>query len=66
MRVPPCDSLLPRNGSDPPLPPSPHQLLLPPPPHALARPYQFLSKLAPASAPYLHNDLHLRPAPEDW
>ncbi|PNW78452.1 hypothetical protein CHLRE_09g396850v5 [Chlamydomonas reinhardtii] len=27
---------------------------------------QFLSKLAPASAPYLHNDLHLRPAPEDW
>ncbi|KAG2487850.1 hypothetical protein HYH03_013567 [Edaphochlamys debaryana] len=27
---------------------------------------QFLSKLAPASDPYLHNDLHLRPAPEDW
>ncbi|KAG2454198.1 hypothetical protein HYH02_001233 [Chlamydomonas schloesseri] len=27
---------------------------------------QFLSQLAPASAPYLHNDLHLRPAPENW
>jgi hypothetical protein len=27
-------------------------------------PVQWLSKLAPASDPYLHNDLHLRPAPE--
>ncbi len=26
---------------------------------------QYLSKLAPASDPYLHNDLHLRPASED-
>lgn len=27
---------------------------------------QFLRKLAPASDPYLHNDLHLREAPADW
>ncbi|GFR52547.1 hypothetical protein Agub_g15122 [Astrephomene gubernaculifera] len=27
---------------------------------------QFLSRLAPAADPYLHNDLHLRPAPSDW
>ncbi|GLI65319.1 hypothetical protein VaNZ11_008862 [Volvox africanus] len=27
---------------------------------------QFLSRLAPAGDPYLHNDLHLRPAPGNW
>lgn len=27
---------------------------------------QFLHKLAPPSAPYLHNDLHYREAPEGW
>ncbi|GIL55645.1 hypothetical protein Vafri_11199 [Volvox africanus] len=27
---------------------------------------QFLSRLAPAADPYLHNDLHLRPAPDNW
>ncbi|PNH08748.1 hypothetical protein TSOC_004690 [Tetrabaena socialis] len=27
---------------------------------------QFLARLAPASDPYLHNDLHLRPAPDGW
>eukprot|EP00879_Flechtneria_rotunda_P010641 GHRR01011121.1.p1 GENE.GHRR01011121.1~~GHRR01011121.1.p1 ORF type:complete len:204 (+),score=20.41 GHRR01011121.1:152-763(+) len=27
---------------------------------------QFLRKLAPPSDPYLHNDLHLREAPEGW
>ncbi|GIL76822.1 hypothetical protein Vretimale_8709 [Volvox reticuliferus] len=27
---------------------------------------QFLSRLAPAGDPYLHNDLHLRPAPDNW
>lgn len=27
---------------------------------------QFLSRLAPAADPYLHNDLHLRPAPDKW
>lgn len=27
---------------------------------------QFLMKLAPAAYPYLHNDLHLRSAPEGW
>lgn len=27
---------------------------------------QYLSQLAPASHPYLHNDLHLRSGPSDW
>ncbi|KXZ49975.1 hypothetical protein GPECTOR_18g131 [Gonium pectorale] len=27
---------------------------------------QFLARMAPAAAPYLHNDLHLRPAPDGW
>ncbi len=27
---------------------------------------QFLRKLAPPGEPYLHNDLHLREAPEGW
>lgn len=27
---------------------------------------QFLHRLAPPSAPYLHNDLHVRPAPDNW
>ena len=39
-----------------------------PDPAAIAAPrwLQFLHKLAPPAAPYLHNDLHLRPAPENW
>lgn len=27
---------------------------------------QFLHRLAPPNAPYLHNDLHLRQAPDNW
>uniref|UniRef100_A0A061S4K5 Secondary thiamine-phosphate synthase enzyme n=1 Tax=Tetraselmis sp. GSL018 TaxID=582737 RepID=A0A061S4K5_9CHLO len=27
---------------------------------------QFLAKLVPAGEPYLHNDLHLREAPDNW
>lgn len=32
----------------------------------MAPPPQFLHRLAPPSAPYLHNDLHVRPAPDNW